>query len=246
LIVREVWIYSPYLKKDTLCLSVTVRAHVCRFVLTKVQNDDDLSVDVEYDEIVVVTVVTFSTYSLPGICIAMTRAEIPNEHCVLGLGHDIGDCVMFCSGSTKKRIVDRMTEFEAPRDAAVRELLEEFGLIVDHAMLTLVYDHVDEKRRAVHFSLNLDLHMRGIEITRRTVPDPRKDSKVKVSIIVHGSLNVLEKYVQRMGPTDHNESITSFLIVSRGVALQAMETVVSVRGPTYRKVKVKITDDGKG
>ena len=256
-LVREVptfdieWVYSPRLKKDTLCFRARFRGiSICNLVLFKrresVGQKTILSIrhTKERGPIIIAETQLFSGFSLPSAGIAF-RA-IPANHVLLCPGYDLGDMQMCVTGSIKRYKRSPESDewtYEDPIDAAIRELHEELGLIVDHDDIKLlcVGERVKDRRHtectATHFSLDMD-KCQSAEITVRPPRSNGKDfSKQKVSVIVHASLPVMRDLITRVGPTDPKETITHLAIVPVAIAL-----IVS----SHVENHIKITDDGCG
>ena len=244
------WVYSPRLKRDTLCFRTRFRGiSICKLVLFKRQESvgQKTILTIRHTKkrgpISIVETQLFSGFSLPDACIAF-RA-IPAHHIILCPGYDLGDMQMCVTGSIKRYKIspDSEWEYEDPIDAAVRELHEELGLIVDRDTIRLLCVGERVKNRnnmeciATHFSLDMD-KCQSAEITVRPPRSDGKDfSKQKISVIVHASLPVMRDLITRVGPTDPRETITHLALVPVAVAI-----IVS----SHVENHIKITDDGCG
>jgi len=221
---RMVWVPDPDRpKKKYLCCRADFDDVVCcRLVFS-----EDRKI-IGREDIVPMETQLFSTFCLPGSDVA--ARGIPRVCMILALGYSLEDKQLCVTGSCKVG--------ETPEQAAVREILEETGMVVSAKALRSLHTGYRKKTKhrwgctAHHFALDVDVLGTDVAIdTEMSTPTGKDDASTKVSVIIHGSRETLMALLTRIGPTDSTEAIAYFAIVP----YDTMELVVA-----------KITDASDG
>lgn len=151
----------------------------------------------------------FSRFTLPNDHVAMST--VPRDHMILGIGYSLGDIQLRVSGSRKQG--------EKTLPAALRELREEFGLVVSREDLQFVCTAAREKTKkknaciVTHYCLNVDTCGQVKIADEHVAVEEKDDRSRKVSIIVHGSVLNIARLMTVARPLDPDEEISFFALI---------------------------------